>query len=50
MPANNATGCFVKIARRIPLRINIDAGQVRAPRLRPGMSVVVAIDTDSAVD
>ncbi|NIJ77042.1 multidrug resistance efflux pump [Xanthomonas campestris] len=50
LPADNATGNFVKIAQRIPLRISVDPGQALAPRLRPGMSVVVAIDTDSAVD
>ncbi|WP_024940235.1 HlyD family secretion protein [Xanthomonas arboricola] len=50
LPADNATGNFVKIAQRIPLRISVDPDQALAPRLRPGMSVVVAIDTDSAVD
>ena len=43
--ADNATGNFVKIAQRIPLRISVDPGQPQAARLRPGMSVVVAIDT-----
>ncbi|MEA9563512.1 MULTISPECIES: HlyD family secretion protein [unclassified Xanthomonas] len=50
LPADNATGNFVKIAQRIPLRISVDPGQSLAPRLRPGMSVVVAVDTDSAAD
>ncbi|ENZ96129.1 multidrug resistance efflux pump [Xanthomonas fragariae] len=50
LPADNATGNFVKIAQRIPLRISVDPDQPLAPRLRPGMSVVVAIDTNSAVD
>ncbi len=45
LPADNATGNFVKIAQRIPVRIAIDAGQALAARLRPGMSVVVSIDT-----
>ncbi|MCC5068736.1 HlyD family secretion protein [Xanthomonas campestris] len=45
LPADNATGNFVKIAQRIPLRISVDPGQPQAGRLRPGMSVVVAIDT-----
>ncbi len=48
LPADNATGNFVKIAQRIPVRIRIDPGQALARRLRPGMSVVVAIDTASA--
>ncbi len=42
---DNATGNFVKIAQRIPVRISIDPGQELARRLRPGMSVVTSIDT-----
>jgi len=42
---DNATGNFVKIAQRIPVRISIDANQPLAARLRPGMSVVASIDT-----
>ncbi|KQQ54996.1 disulfide bond formation protein DsbA [Pseudomonas sp. Leaf127] len=45
LPADNATGNFVKIAQRIPVRISVDAGQELARRLRPGMSVVISIDT-----
>ena len=43
--ADNATGNFVKIAQRIPVRISIDRDQPLAQRLRPGMSVVTTIDT-----
>ncbi|MFK3736630.1 HlyD family secretion protein [Massilia sp. TN1-12] len=42
---DNATGNFVKIAQRIPVRISIDPNQELARRLRPGMSVVTSIDT-----
>jgi multidrug resistance efflux pump len=42
---DNATGNFVKIAQRIPVRISIDPNQPLAQRLRPGMSVVASIDT-----
>ncbi len=45
LPADNATGNFVKIAQRIPVRITVDGGQDDLARLRPGMSVVVSIDT-----
>ncbi|MCE1079692.1 HlyD family secretion protein [Pseudomonas asiatica] len=45
LQADNATGNFVKIAQRIPVRITVDADQLEARRLRPGMSVVVSIDT-----
>ena len=50
LPADNATGNFVKIAQRIPVRIRIDSGQKLAPRLRPGMSVIVSIDTSAVLD
>ncbi|WP_060476450.1 MULTISPECIES: HlyD family secretion protein [Pseudomonas] len=45
LQADNATGNFVKIAQRIPVRITVDPDQPEAARLRPGMSVVVSIDT-----
>lgn len=49
LPPDNATGNFVKIAQRIPVRIRIDPGQDAAlARLAPGMSVVVAVDTAAA--
>ncbi|MET0266322.1 MAG: HlyD family secretion protein [Duganella sp.] len=50
LPADNATGNYVKIAQRIPVRIRIDAGQARAQRLAPGMSVVVSIDTSAVLN
>ena len=45
---DNATGNFVKIAQRIPVRITVNEGQANAERLRPGMSVQVTIDTSEA--
>ena len=45
LQADNATGNFVKIAQRVPVRITVDADQEQSDRLRPGMSVVVSIDT-----
>jgi multidrug resistance efflux pump len=50
LPADNATGNFVKIAQRIPVKISIDPGQELAGRLRPGMSVVVDVDTSGVSD
>ncbi len=47
LPADNATGNFVKISQRISVRIIVDPDQPEAERLRPGMSVVVSIDTQS---
>jgi multidrug resistance efflux pump len=48
LPADNATGNYVKIAQRIPVRISIDPRQAAIERLGPGMSVVVSIDTNGA--
>jgi multidrug resistance efflux pump len=45
LPPDNATGNYVKIVQRIPVRISIDRGQPLAARLGPGMSVVTSIDT-----
>ena len=45
---DNATGNFVKVPQRIGIRILVDPRQDAASRLRPGMSVEVSIDTDSA--
>jgi len=50
LPADNATGNYVKIAQRIPVRIRIDPGQRLADRLRPGMSVIVSIDTSAVLN
>ena len=45
---DNATGNFVKIAQRIPVRIEVLGNAEEAARLRPGMSVQVTIDTREA--
>jgi membrane fusion protein (multidrug efflux system) len=39
LPPENATGNYVKVVQRIPVRINLDPGQNADHRLRPGMSV-----------
>ena len=41
----NATGNFVKVPQRIPVKIAISPNQPLAARLRPGMSVVTKVDT-----
>ncbi|MFF7709383.1 HlyD family efflux transporter periplasmic adaptor subunit [Pseudomonas sp. NPDC007930] len=50
LQSDNATGNFVKIAQRIPVRIHLDPDQPDAQRLRPGMSVVVSVDTGFVVE
>ncbi|MEQ5817188.1 HlyD family secretion protein [Marinobacter sp. NFXS11] len=44
LPAQNATGNWVKVVQRIPVRIELDDPSA-GPRLLSGMSVSVAIDT-----
>ncbi len=44
LPAQNASGNWVKVVQRIPLRIAVER-QAGDPELRAGMSVVVEIDT-----
>ncbi len=44
---DNATGNFVKIAQRIPVRIEVLGDAEKRARLRPGMSVQVTINTRS---
>ena len=44
IPAQNATGNWVKVTQRLPLRIRLDA-QPDLPRLRAGLSAIVRIDT-----
>jgi membrane fusion protein, multidrug efflux system len=39
LPPENATGNYVKVVQRIPVRIRLNAGQNDDHRLRPGMSV-----------
>jgi membrane fusion protein (multidrug efflux system) len=39
LPPENATGNFVKVVQRIPVRIRFKPGQKGMERLRPGMSV-----------
>lgn len=40
LPPENATGNYVKIVQRIPVKIVLDAGENKDRRLRPGMNVV----------
>jgi membrane fusion protein (multidrug efflux system) len=44
LPAQNASGNWVKVVQRVPVRIRVDR-QPGDPILRAGMSVVVDIDT-----
>jgi membrane fusion protein, multidrug efflux system len=45
LPPENATGNFVKVVQRVPVKIVIDRGQDDAPPLRPGLSVIATVFT-----
>ena len=52
LPPQNATGNWVKVVQRVPVRIEVEEKAER-PRLRAGMTVIVSVDTGrerSAVD
>jgi membrane fusion protein (multidrug efflux system) len=39
LPPENATGNYIKVVQRLPVRIRFKSGQKNGDRLRPGMSV-----------
>ena len=45
LPAENASGNWVKVVQRIPVRIAIDRASCSNAPLRSGMSTVISIDT-----
>lgn len=45
LPPQNATGNFTKIVQRIPVRISINPDHALSGLLRPGLSVVVDVQT-----
>lgn len=45
LPPDNATGNYVKVVQRVPVRILLDQGQDPEHLLRPGMSVVPTVYT-----
>ena len=47
LPAQNATGNFVKVVQRVPVKIDIDGPQQWLMRLGPGMSVVARVHVRS---
>jgi membrane fusion protein (multidrug efflux system) len=46
LPPQNATGNFVKVVQRVPVRIYFDANDKMVERLKAGMSSYVSIDTN----
>ena len=47
LPPDNATGNYTKIVQRIPVKIVLDSNQGLVEKLRPGMSVIAEIRTNS---
>lgn len=45
LPPQNASGNWIKIVQRLPVRVALDAAQLREHPLRIGLSVTVQIDT-----
>lgn len=47
IPAQNATGNWIKVVQRLPVRIKLDPEQLKAHPLQVGLSMDVEIDTRS---
>ncbi len=46
LPPDNATGNFVKVVQRLPVKISINSEKEMLDKLHPGMSVKVFVKTD----
>lgn len=44
LPAQNATGNWIKVVQRVPVRISLDARELQAHPLRVGLSTTVTVD------
>ena len=44
LPPQNASGNWIKIVQRVPVRIALDPGELRQHPLRVGLSVNVSVD------
>jgi membrane fusion protein (multidrug efflux system) len=47
LPPDNATGNFTKVVQRVPVKLRIASDNPLAGKLRPGMSVIATILTDT---
>jgi membrane fusion protein (multidrug efflux system) len=45
LPAQNATGNWIKVVQRVPVRIALDPQELRAHPLRIGLSMLATVDT-----
>ena len=44
LPAQNATGNWIKVVQRVPVRVALDAGQIAQNPLRVGLSMEATVD------
>ena len=49
IPAQNATGNWIKVVQRVPVRIEIDAQELATRPLQVGLSMNATIDTRTVV-
>ncbi|MRW85431.1 HlyD family efflux transporter periplasmic adaptor subunit [Pseudoduganella sp. FT26W] len=47
LPAQNATGNWIKVVQRVPVRIALDAAELAANPLKVGLSMHVQVDTSA---
>jgi membrane fusion protein (multidrug efflux system) len=45
IPAQNATGNWIKVVQRVPVRIKLDSAELARRPLQVGLSMNVTIDT-----
>lgn len=50
LPPENATGNFTKIVQRVPVRVSVAPDVAQQGLLRPGLSVVVDVDTRTSAE
>jgi len=48
LPAQNATGNWIKVVQRVPVRVTLDAAELAKHPLRLGLSMQVAVDVADA--
>ena len=44
LPAQNATGNWIKVVQRVPVRVTLDAAQLAQNPLRVGLSMLATVD------
>jgi membrane fusion protein (multidrug efflux system) len=47
IPAQNATGNWIKVVQRLPMRVNLDPAELQAHPLRVGLSMTAKVDLRS---